>query len=369
MKLFYSIIATLLITINSLTAQNYQTGKITTTNNEILNGKIFLDNNLKNILLKKNNNASQTYSFDSVSSVFINGREFSKINFKNNTFFAVLLENGKASLYDLSNSDYLIIKENGEGKFINFKEDKSQLPGILSLLFNDCNEIRSKINNSETYSEKTLINLTNNYNNCNYGEYSPTQKELESANSYNTDTFHYYFGIQTSFNNLSVNNVSKSSQSFGLGLGISSSPSFLRKVQGNIYFDFDISLLFSGESEFKNFSPNLSFNMNSYRFSLGAKYLFNKKGSIKPFLGIGYGYTMDYYKGDYGTVAFKDNKQNYFFIPKVGALFQLSNGNHLGFTLSYISEYENNLSFIVNDFFYPFIVKHDFYVIGLSYNL
>ncbi len=178
----------------------------------------------------------------------------------------------------------------------------------------------------------------------------------------------FYAGVQTSFNNLTINNNSENSQAFGVGFGISVSPSFVGKAQGNLYFDFDVSLLFTGDKDYKGQGFDLNFNNNSYRFSLGLEYLFNKKGTIKPFLGIGYGYTLDYYKGNIGNAAFKDSKQNYFFLPKVGTLFQISNGDYFGLTFSYITEYENNLSFYFNDTLRPLVIKNDFVVVGLSYN-
>ena len=97
--------------------------------------------------------------------------------------------------------------------------------------------------------------------------------------------------------------------------------------------------------------------------------MFNKKGIIQPFLGIGYGYTFDYYKGDIGTISFKDEDKNYFFIPKAGMLYQLKKGKYLGLTLSYITEYDNDLSFRFGDelTYYPFVIDASAINLGVNY--
>ena len=260
----------------------------------------------------------------------------------------------------------MIVNENKVQKF-NVEIDKQQIPGILSLLFNDCNPVRDNINKTEEFSVNTLISLTNSYNNCEYGTYGPTETEINKANTYNTDTFRFYAALLGSFNNTNVNdNGANSSNGFGLGFGLAASPSFMGKLQGNIYIDFDLSMIFSGDNDFKNGVP-LNYKVNSYRFSLGLEYVFNKAGMLSPFLGIGYGYTSDYFHGAIGTIDFKDQDQNAFFSPKAGVLYKLKNGNHLGLTVSYISEYKNDLTFIYNESSNRLVIKNSFVAIGLNY--
>mgnify|MGYP003632561813 FL=1 len=282
-------------------------------------------------------------------------------------YLANTLVSGKASLYELRDDNFLIVNESKGQKF-NLEKDKQQIPGILSLLFNDCNPVRDNINTTEEFSGKTLINLTNSYNNCEYGTYVPTETEINKANTYNTDTFRFYTALLGSFNNTNINDKgSNNSNGFGLGLGLAASPSFMGKLQGNIYIDFDLSMVFSGDTDFNNGLIPLNYKVNSYRLSLGLEYMFNKEGMLSPFLGIGYGYTSDYYNGSIGAIDFKDHDQNSFFLPKAGVLYKLKNEKHLGLTLSYISEYENNLSFIYDEVYNPFVVKNSFVIVGLSY--
>ncbi len=367
MKYLYSLMALCLFSYNIGVAQNYHSGAITDKNNQTIEGRVSINNNSKKVYYKKNGNL-KTYNFKDLNSVTLGNDVYSKITFNNEEYLANSLVSGKASIYKVSNIDFLLINENN-GQVFNLINDKQQIPGILSLTFKDCNTVRDEINKTEEFSENTLSSLTNSYNNCDYGAYVPTEKELSKANTYNTDTFRFYAALQASLNNTNVNNNgSNNSNGFGLGLGLASSPSFMGKLQGNIYINFDLSMIFSGDSKFKNQIP-LNFKQNSYRLSLGLEYVFNKEGIVSPFLGIGYGYTADYYNGTIGTIEFKDNKQNYFFIPKAGILYNLKNDKHLGLTVSYISEYENNLSFRYGEelTYYPLVINNSFVIIGLSY--
>lgn len=367
MKLFYSIIAICLFSVNIAFAQYYHSGTITTNNQETLEGRVSIDNISKKVLFKKSGD-SDVYNFSSIKNVSLSGVRYSVITFNNEEFLVNILASGKATLYNLTNGDFLIIDENNKGQIFNLTQDKQQIPGMLSLLFNDCNPVRDEINKTEEFSKKTLTKLTNSYNNCEYGSYVPTETEINKANTFNTDTFRFYAALQGSINNTIVNDYdSNNSNGFGLGLGLAASPSFMGKLQGNIYIDFDYSMIFSGDSEFKNGPIPLNYKVNSYRVSFGLEYVFNKEGMLSPFLGIGYGYTFDHYNGTLGAVDFKDKDQNFFFLPKVGVLYKLKNEKHLGLTVSYISEYENDLSFIYNEVFNPFVIKNSFITIGLSY--
>ena len=366
MKLFYTLIAFSIFTFNSAVAQNYHSGTITTNNEQTLEGRVSIDNDSKKVVYKKSG-GSDIYNFTAIKNVTIGAANYSKITFDNQEYLATTLVSGKATLHELRDDNFLIVNENKVQKF-NVEIDKQQIPGILSLLFNDCNPVRDNINKTEEFSVNTLISLTNSYNNCEYGTYVPTETEINKANTYNTDTFRFYAALLGSFNNTKVNNYdSNSSNGFGLGLGLAASPSFMGKLQGNIYIDFDLSMIFSGDNDFKNGEETLNYKVNSYRFSLGLEYVFNKEGMLSPFLGIGYGYTSDYYHGAIRTIDFKDHDQNYFFLPKAGVLYKLKNENHLGLTVSYISEYENDLTFIYNESSNPLVIKNSFVAIGLNY--
>ena len=79
-------------------------------------------------------------------------------------------------------------------------------------------------------------------------------------------------------NSVNINgNGDNNSSSLGLGFGLAASPSFMDKLQGNIYIDFDFSMIFSGDTNFKNGGVPLNYKVNNYRFSLGLEYVFNKK--------------------------------------------------------------------------------------------
>jgi len=372
MKSFYTTLASLFLISTSLFAQNFKSGSIITTESTTIEGRIDINNSDKKVISKKIG-TSQIFNFNEITKVVWGNKEFSIVNFNNEPFLAQQVTNGKATLYNLTKNNYLIKNDTGEGQLFNIEDSKMQLPGILSVLFKDCNSFRDEINKVDEIDERKLKELVVNYNNCDYGNYSPTENELKKANSHNTDVFRISAGFITSFNTTTVNNFdSNNTTGFGLGIGVDSSPSFMGNLQGNLFFDFDFSMIFKGDTDFNNGTTALNYKSNTFRLALGMKYLFNKNGTIQPFLGIGGGYTSDFYKGAIGTVSFKDNHQNGYFSPKAGVLYKLKNGKHIGLTVSYISEYENDLSFFStneNDevILNPFVINTSAITLGLSY--
>lgn len=365
MKQNYLFILAFVLSTSSINAQFFQSGNITDNNNKTTEGRVLIDNSNSNVQIKKEGK-KQTYNFKNISSATYSGRLYSKIDFENKSFLAHQLIIGKATLLELTNSDYLIIKESGSGKTFNLKKDKTQIPGILAVLFNDCNSIRDAIYKSDEINERILKDIVSDYNNCDYSEFNPTENEISEANTHNTDVFRFYIGFQTNFTSTSVNSFSSvNTTGYGLGLGLSASPGFTGSLQGNLYFDFDVSLIFTGDNVYNNGATPLNYKVNAYRFSLGLEYLFNKKGTLQPFLGIGYGYSSDFYEGKNGAITFKTNNQSYFFLPKVGVLYKLNNSNHIGLTVSYL-DYNNYLGYGNYDPIQLY-VESSFISVGLNY--
>ncbi len=355
------------ITFSTFQAQNYKSGTVTDTKNQVSDGRVFIDNTSKIAYFKSDGNSNQL-SFNSISEVETNNRTYSKITFENETYLANKVITGKASLYDLTANNYLVISENNKGRIFNLLTDKIQIPGILGVVFQDCNSIRDDIYKITDYNERVLRELVTQYNACEYGAFTPTETEMKQANTNNTDTFRFHGGFQTEFNSTTINDFSSNNNTgFGFGLGVAASPGFTGNLQGNLYFDFDFSMIFLGDNTFNNGTIPLNYKVHSYRINIGLQYQFNKNGTIKPFVGAGFGFTSDHYEGTIGTILFKDDGKNNYFLPKIGVLYQLNNGKHIGLTLSYISEFENNLSFIFNDEFNPFVVETSAFNLGLNF--
>ena len=356
-----------LICINLSVAQNYQSGLITTTKNISIKGKVLIDNDLKKVYLKNNGN-QKDYNFKEIKSIFINKKLYSKINFNNEDYFTNLLVSGKTSLYQINKYIFLLINVTNQQK-LNVIQDRQQIRGFLSLIFKDCNSIRDEINRTEEFSKKTLTELTILYNKCDYEAYKPTEKELSQAKTFNSDFFRFYGSLLVNINNNQINNnATNNTNGFGVGIGLASSPSFMRNLKGNLFIDFDLSVIWSGADEFENEIP-LNLKQNSFRLSLGIKYIFNKEGVVLPFLGIGYGYSSDYYSGTIGSIDFKDHKQNFFFTPKVGVLYKFKNKKLLGITINYLTGFKNDLSFRYGEelTYYPLVINQSSITLGLSY--
>jgi len=283
-----------------------------------------------------------------------------------------ILVSGKATLIKYSDSKFAVKMSNGEEKVLYTGDDsykQKQVPGILSVLFNDCNSIRDEINKDQTFTESKLINLTNLYNQCTYGAYQATTSEIEEANRYQTDTFQFYGGIGASVNRISFFNFDdyETQTQPQINVGVAVTPGFVGNLQNNLYFTAEASAAFSGDKDFNNAPFTTNFKKNSYRFTLGAEYRFAKEKKIQPFVGIGIGAATESYDGFYNGDRIDQAEGNIFFQPKAGVLVGLNNGKKIGFTVSFIPEYETNLSFIKNNTLIPLIVDSHYFNAGINY--
>ncbi len=279
------------------------------------------------------------------------------------------LVQGKASLEKLEKNKYTISKIDGVSKTINIGKDQNKIPGILAVLFEDCNSMRDGLFKMETFSEKTLVKAVNNYNACRYSDYTPTAKEIERANSFNNDVFKFYGGFGVGLKSVSFfeSDEKENLNQFGFQLGVLGSPDFIGPLQGNLHFDFQASLNFGGETDFINSISPTNFSVNTYRLTLGMNYFFNKNGTIKPFLGVAIGVTGDYFKGNVNGLPFKISGGNPIWMPKAGVLYALGNGKDIGITVEYIPEYDNDLSFPNGEETIPLLVKSSHLNFGLNY--
>ncbi|MFT5892874.1 MAG: hypothetical protein ACI9Y7_002989 [Dokdonia sp.] len=357
----------LILITSTAIAQNYTKGTLTTTGGST-KGRVLIDYENQKILLKKDLKVS-TYSFDQVNSITLGNTSLTKKEFYGATYYVSNITSGKANLYKMNTSQYLVAVENGKNAIIDTNGSSSKIPGTLAVLFNDCNSIRALLNNEDNFNEAALRKIVNSYNSCAYSAYAPTEKEVKNAASYNTDQASFYAGFGAGLNNISFfdNNDTEALISTQIQAGVIASPSFFGSIQGNLFVSLEGSASFSGENDFENVTNATRFRVNSYRAFLGLEYLFNKTGKIKPFAGVSIGITSDSFKGDVDGFSFDITGGNTLFVPKVGARYQLPNQKHIGLTLSYLSEYENNLSFPVNDTVIPLVVNNENFTFSLSY--
>lgn len=348
-------------------AQNYAKGSITTTN-ETIKGRVLIDYQTEKISLKKDLKVS-TYTFNQVSEITLGNTALIKREVDGTSYYVSNIISGKGSLYKANTSQYLVTVENGKNAIIDISSDSNKTPGTLAVIFEDCNSIRDALNNEDNFNESALRKIVTAYNSCSYGAFSPTEKEIKNANTHNTDQASFYAGIGGGLNSISFfdSNDSESLASGQLQIGVIASPSFFGRIQGNLFVTLEGSAGFSGDKDFGNNEDTTSFSVNSYRASIGLEYLFNKTGKIKPFVGVSVGVTSDTFDGEVNGFSFDITGGNTIVIPKVGARLQLPNKKHVGVTLSYLSEYENNLSFPVNDTVIPLIVNNQNFTLSFNY--
>lgn len=351
-----------------LTAQNYSSGSITVLNNNPLEGSVAIDYLAQTVLYKKNYKTT-VYTFDQVTSVSLNNRNLDKIEVDNIVYFATPLQDGKASLYQISPSEYLITNATGTSKVINVDNDRANIAGTLAVLFSDCNSIRRPLNAIDQFNESALIRNVQAYNACDYEIYAPTPNEVDAAASYNTDAASFYLGVGTSVNNLKFFD-SDDSESIVTGqvqLGVIATPGFLGTLQGNLYFSLEGNAALSGDNSFENLPNDLNFKMSSFRLLFGLEYQFNKEGKLKPFVAAAVGPTGDYYEGTLDGNDFDISGGNPIFVPRVGVRYELSNGHHLSASLSYITGYDNDLTFPTEEEVIPLQIDVTTLTLGINY--
>ena len=280
------------------------------------------------------------------------------------------LVTGKATLEKTNKRIYTISKSDGISKTIDLdSEHKNNIKGILAVLFEDCGDLRDDIFATEYFDEKTLTAYTHSYNNCDYSNYAPTEKELNKVNAKKIDGLRFFAGLDFGMKNISFFDDSRTEvlNQFGATIGLMATPGFLGSLQGNLYFSFQATVSFGGEKTFKYAPQSTSFSANTSRLMLGSEYYFNKNGKIQPFLGIGFGLTSDSYKGNVDNAPFKINGGDPIWTPKIGLLYAIDSSNNLGITFSYIPEYTNDLRFPDDDTIIPLIVKSSYYNVALNF--
>lgn len=368
MKKTITLLVLTLIMATTAMGQNYTNGSITLKNNSLIEGRVAIDYASQTVMVKKDYKVT-SYSFEQIVSTTLNNRRFNKIQIADIPYFAAPLEDGNASLYQINESQYLVTIKAGESRVIDLVNDRARIPGILAVLFSDCNSIRRSLNNVDEYNEPALLLNVQAYNICDYDIYAPTPKEIDAAASYNTDLANFYLGAGTGLSNISFfdRDDSETVVSAQLQLGVIATPSFLGTLQGNLYFSLEGNAAFANDANFSNVDNDVNFKVSSYRLLFGIEYQFNKEGKFKPFIGASVGPSGDYYEGAVDGNSFDISGGNPIFVPRIGARYLLKNGAHLGATLSYITGYQNDLTFPTEDEIIPLIVDVDTFTFGVSY--
>lgn len=367
MKTIFFLFALLLSSLSF--SQSFTKGTATLNSGKSLQGKIAIDNS-KNVVLVKNGFDTQSYAFSQVNELELGDDKYTRLSIDEDTYIAQPLtqDGAKASLYKIGGNAYLV--SNGDtSKSFNTEDEQHLIPGYLSLLFNDCNTIRSTIEKEDKIAKRELISITNQYNSCAYSAYAPTDTEVARATKHNTDQASFYVGLGSNLNNVSFfdNDDTESLIGAQLRFGVLASPSFLGNLQGNLFVFLEGSANFAGDKDFSNNTDPVNFSTNSYRAQLGFEYLFNKTGRFKPIIGLGIGAASDAFSGSISDNSFDIDGGNPFVAPRLGVRFKLKNDKHIGLMVEYITSYENDLTFPTPDAIIPLEVGSQNIGVGINY--
>lgn len=278
------------------------------------------------------------------------------------------LVSGQATLTKLKEGVFEIKKEDGTVKNINIRPNaEDHLQGTLSVLFNDCEKVRQSVFDMKIITEDDLVSTVKEYNNCSRTPFQPSEKEIEQAANFQGDQYKLFGSIGASLNRIGFSNFDdyENLTQGQLSFGLAATPGFAGSLQGNLYFTLEASAAFSGDKDFSNSPFTTNFKKDSYRASLGTEFHFNKNGSIQPLIGIGVGLVRDHYNGNYDGYKIKQTVGSAYWTPKAGVLFSLDAKKSLGLIVSYIPEYENDLSFVDNGVVIPVIIDTHYINAGL----
>ena len=353
-----------------LNAQRLSKGSITTSDNLTIEGRLAINYATNQITIKEGYD-TRLLGFDRVIGVELNGKAYTKQMVGDQTYFvnAISDQSGIGQLYQINKNAFLITKANGTSQAFDLKEDKARVPGILAVLFNDCNTIRDRLYQNSINDRSDVIAIFDRYANCDKGNYAPTASEIERANAFGPDQMRFYVGGGAGLNRVTINDASdtESMLSGQIGVGVIASPNFFGSLQGNLFFSLEAQAAFAGEKDFTDGTTPLSFRTNTYRLLAGLEYHFNKNGAIVPIVGVHIGPTSDHFKGNYNGLNFNIDGGNPIFAPKVGARFKMNNDHYLGVMVQYISDYSNELSFPSGDTFVNLDVNNQYVTLGLNY--
>ncbi|MFC7356566.1 outer membrane beta-barrel protein [Jejudonia soesokkakensis] len=373
MKYIYIIIA-LCFTLQ-VEAQKKGAGEVTTKNGVTLAGEIRLINSEQALKIKENSASEpQTYSYSNIKSVSIEDTKYVTITYDNKLILAEELVDGKATLLDIGN-DRLLVRKSGEESQVLYMDstnpEKNKIPGILSLIFNDCNSIREDLKNGLRYTQYSVVETVKAYNNCDYNNtgYIPTEQEISMSSDYQRDEFLFYGGIGATLNRSSFFNFDdyESFTQPQIQIGVLATPGFVGSLQGKLFFYLEALASFSGDRDYENAGVPASLKKSSLKAIIGPEYHFNTDKTIQPVIGVGFGVGADTYKGKYDGFAVDDTGGHIFLAPKIGLLFNLSNGKKIGVMANYITEYEAKLNYERNNTIAPIIIDTHNFTLGINY--
>lgn len=339
-------LAMLVLTSTVIHAQTFQKGIIKNADDSVHEGRIFIDNQAKQVILKSNY-SEQSFRFSSISEVRIGNKTYIQHKIDGKTYLLSELVTGKATLFHAFGNDYLLVHEEKGNHFLNISEANKQLPGTLAVLFNDCNGLRDRIYNTDDITASRLLDFTDQYNSCSFTAFEPTQEEIKAAEWFNSDVLKIYFGVGPAFNDVTFfdSDTAQNEASFGANFGILASPAFLGALRGNLYAGLEASASFMSDKSFPNAPRDANFKVNAWRMELGSQYHLFKDGIIEPYIGIGIGFSSDYFEGSYDGFPIDVNGGNVYYAPRAGILFNLNSDHSIGIMVSYLSGYTNDLDF------------------------
>ncbi len=328
-----------------LFSQNYKNGTLVDVYENSYSGKFSIDHENK-LLRYRSGQSSRVFGYTQIKTLNIDGYEVVVKQIDNQNTLLTTLVNGKATLYQKNNTLFYIKKKDAQWIPIETSVNKMIIPGTLNLAFNDCSTIRETIALTSSFNKNSLIDLTENYNNCDYSnEFELTEKEIDQSSRFLSDVFWLYAGIGVTFNNLAFDDIKQSFLFPQMSLGILASPGFLGSLQDKLFLGSEVSYGVAGNQTLNSQTQILDVKVHSFVYVLEMQYNFNTSNRLEPFIGGGGNLHSDRFKGTLSGERFNSRDSGFNYNLKAGFIYDL--GKHrLGVSIRYLPEYASDASFI-----------------------
>lgn len=363
MKLIVSLALVLFLS-NISYCQTFKRATITYKDQSTEKESIYIDYN-KSLIYKVSLTRKPLF-FSDVDKLEIDGKAFTKITINGTKYFAHQITKGSSTLYDITSGRYLIDSNVSESKLIDFKIDRSKISGKLSVLFNDCNEVRDFLFSKKFFSEKDLVAAVSKYNSCNYEEYIPTELQVKKANISRNDKVAFYAGVGMGVNSIAFEKGGEKEGllSTYLQVGVQGFPGSSPDKENNFSINAVIQYWLSPQNDFQNTFITRDIKINSLRLMIGSEYAFIKKSSLKPFIGFNLGISSDTYTGNLGLADININKGHFLYGIKTGLNYYLESSK-MALVFNYLPETRSNVRPRTSP---SLIVYNSIYSLSLNYH-
>ena len=212
-----------------------------------------------------------------------------------------ILVTGRVSLYKEISSENFIVENGSSGlrvleRFEDFTKTRNNARGILTVIFEDCAEVRGSLErNRFTYA--SIQRYVENYNKCQEfsNDYTFSNRQLENLEFskkkgiVNIELGASILSQQIEFSVPDISNFDESISNFSLHANVNFSPSYFKQLRRKLFFDIGLAV------NFQSSASNNSFDVekNSVLVNISPRYSFLPDAKVNPFVRTNFALAID----------------------------------------------------------------------------